>query len=121
MAGVKGKSGRKKDFRATLKYFNEQFDKHSEELIDQLIKQALSGSKEMLVYCLDRRLGKPHQSQDLRVTAERIYSPDELRLMSQPLIDETKLLNGWGESEAISGDSASEEAILDTKEGDFNE
>ena len=100
LSGVKGRSGRKKTATNTVKYFNECFDKKSYQLIEKLFEFALDGDKNLLQYVFDRRLGKPHQSQDLRVRAERVYSPDELQLMSQPLLDEAKLLNGWAEGEA---------------------
>jgi len=101
MAGKPGRSGRPKDPTNTLKYFNEQFDKNSYDLINQLFKLALEGNKDILTYCFDRRLGRPHQTQDLRVKAQRVFSPEELELINQPLIEERQLLDGWGERRAI--------------------
>ena len=101
MAGIKGKSGRRKTSRGTLAYFNEQFDKNSAKLIDKLFQEVMTGDKNLLIYIFDRRLGRPHQTQDLRVKAQRVFSPEELELINQPLIEERQLLDGWGERRAI--------------------
>ncbi len=55
------------------------------------------GDTDALKEQLSRHLGRPHQSQDLRVTAKREYSPEELQLMSVPLLNETKLLEEWSQ------------------------
>ena len=48
--------GRKK--KATT-YFNELYDNNAYELANVTIEKALAGDREMLIYCHDRRLGKP--------------------------------------------------------------
>ena len=68
MAGVKGRSGRRRKVRNILKYFNDQVDLNSAKLIDVTIEKALEGDREMIIYCWDRRLGKPKQSTDIDIT-----------------------------------------------------
>ena len=65
MAGVKGRSGRKRNIRNILDYFNSEVDLCSQELVDITIKKALDGDREMIIYCWDRRLGKPKQQTEL--------------------------------------------------------
>ena len=62
MAGVKGRSGRKRKIKNIQKYFNDQIDLNSPRLIDITIQKALEGDREMIIYCWDRRLGRPKQS-----------------------------------------------------------
>ena len=65
MAGVKGRSGRKRNPANVQKYFNEQFDLCSGSLVQTLIDKAKNGDRELLIYCFDRRLGKPKQQVDI--------------------------------------------------------
>ena len=68
MPGVKGKSGRKRNPRNAQRYFNDKFDGSLFELTDTLIQKAMEGDKELLIYCFDRRLGKPKQSTELDIS-----------------------------------------------------
>jgi len=68
MPGVKGRSGRKRNPRNAQRYFNDKFDGSLFELTAKLIKKALEGDREMLIYCFDRRLGKPKQSTELDIS-----------------------------------------------------
>jgi len=108
MAGKKGRSGKHRDPAHILKYFNDTFDLNSDSLIDELFRLALNGNKDILTYCFDRRLGRPHQSQDLRVTAKREYTPEELQLMR---FDIAGKLDAWGEMEAIPEKTSSDDDI----------
>jgi len=65
MAGVKGRSGRKKNPTNVARYLTEQIDDHWGELVDAFIQQALKGDREMLLACFDRRLGKVKTSIEL--------------------------------------------------------
>ena len=65
MAGVKGRSGRKRNPRNATRYFTELYDDNSYELAKTTIDKALSGDRELLIYCHDRRLGKPKQQTEL--------------------------------------------------------
>jgi len=65
--GKKGRSGRKRNPRNVLKYFNDQIDLNSYALVDITIQKALDGDKEMIMYCWDRRLGKAKATTDLNV------------------------------------------------------
>ena len=65
MAGVKGRSGRKRNIRNIQKYYNEQFDLRSASLIETLLDEASKGNAAALVYAFDRRFGKPKQQTDL--------------------------------------------------------
>jgi len=59
MPGVKGRSGRKRSVLNALHYFNQLYDQNSYKLAEVTIQKALKGDREMLIYCHDRRLGKP--------------------------------------------------------------
>ncbi len=65
MSGVKGRSGRRRNPRNALRYFNELYDAKSFELAEVTIEKALSGDREMLIYCHDRRMGKPKAQVDI--------------------------------------------------------
>ena len=93
----------KKDTKNVPKYF------------EKLAELALRGDKDALQYLIDRHLGRPHQSQDLRVTAKRIYSPEELQLMSIPLLNEAQKLKEWREDgqEDLSEGMDKEEEVVD--------
>jgi len=67
MSGKKGRSGRKRTARNIVKYFNDQIDLHSTELVDVTIQKALGGDREMIIYCWDRRAGKPTVKTDLKM------------------------------------------------------
>ena len=68
MAGVVGRSGRKRKVRNIQKYFNDAIDLNSPRLIDITVQKALEGDREMIIYCWDRRLGKPQQSTNLDIS-----------------------------------------------------
>ena len=55
----KGRCGRKKSPLNVMRYLTEQIDDNWGELVEELIKQAMKGDREALMYCFDRRLGKP--------------------------------------------------------------
>lgn len=65
MSGVKGRSGRKHNPRNATRYFNELYDASSFQLAKVTIERALAGDRELLIYCHDRRLGKPKQQTDI--------------------------------------------------------
>lgn len=65
MSGIKGRSGRRRGIRSALHYFNQLYDTNSYELADITIQKALAGDRELLIYCHDRRLGKPKQQTEL--------------------------------------------------------
>ena len=88
---------RSKSPQTILKLAFQRLDDNIEEIFQRLIDKALQGDKDCLQYLIDRKLGRPHQSQDLRITAKRIYSPEELQLMSIPLLNEARLLKEWSE------------------------
>lgn len=64
------------------------------------------GDVDALKEQISRHLGRPHQSQDLRITAKRIYSPEELQLMSIPLLNEAKKLEEWREDAITQSEKA---------------
>jgi len=70
MSGVKGRSGRKRNIANASKYFNELYDTCSFDLAKLTIDKALAGDRELLIYCHDRRLGKPKQSTDISLDAD---------------------------------------------------
>ena len=65
MSGVKGRSGRKKSPRDVLRYLTEEIDDNWADLVSKLIDKARDGDREALMYCFDRRLGKPKQQTEL--------------------------------------------------------
>jgi len=67
MSGVKGRSGRRRNVKNALRYFNELYDLNSYDLAETTIKKALDGDREMLIYCHDRRLGKPKSTTELDI------------------------------------------------------
>ena len=89
--------GKKKSLKTLMKEAYDKLDESLPDLFQKLIDKAKGGDKDCLQYLIDRKLGRPHQSQDLRVTARREYSPEELQLMSIPLLNEAKKLKEWSE------------------------
>ena len=87
--------GKKKALKTLMKEAYDKLDESLPDLFQTLIDKAKNGDKDCLQYLIDRKLGRPHQSQDLRVTARREYSPEELELMSIPLLNEAKTLEEW--------------------------
>ena len=61
----------------------------------KLSEKALQGDKEALIYLIDRHLGKSKVTVDSNIKATRVYTAEELRLMSSPMIDERTLLQEW--------------------------
>lgn len=72
MSGVKGRSGRRRNPRNALRYFNELYDAKSYELAEVTIEKALAGDREMLIYCHDRRMGKPKANVDITSDGEAL-------------------------------------------------
>ena len=95
MAGVKGRSGRKRDPRNAVSYFNRLYDKHALKLAEVSIDKALGGDREMLIYCHDRRLGKPKQQTDIELTGAGDIGAEMLvRLLEQIQLRRTLQLTG---------------------------
>ena len=61
----KGRCGRKKSPLNVMRYLTEQIDSHWGKLVEELIKQAMNGDREALMYCFDRRLGKPKATPEI--------------------------------------------------------
>ena len=104
MAGVKGRSGRKRNIQNVVKYFNEQFDLSSYDLVLKLLELAKSGDKDMLVYAFNRRLGNPKSISDLRVKGEFITADDYLLSQRLAESDDRKFLEEVtteGEDDAV--------------------
>ena len=114
MSGKKGRSGPRPSLTTQVNRALEQVDANIEAIFQSLITRALQGDKEACIYLIDRRMGRPHQSQDLRVKAERVYSPEELQLMNAPLLDQSKLIEQWGNG-AGRGVTPSHSDILDSQ------
>ena len=99
MSGVKGRSGRKKSPANVMRYLTEQIDSNWSKLVNSLIEKALEGDKETLMYCFDRRLGKPKIHQDLEVKGD-ILSALEVKhifqLARQEFLEEGKALQIGG-------------------------
>lgn len=109
---------RSKSPQTILKQAFQRLDDNIEEIFQKLIDKALQGDKDCLQYLIDRKLGRPHQSQDLRITAKRVYSPEELQLMDRPLLNEANLLKEWGDNgqKTISEGMVEEEEVVDSRQ-----
>ena len=115
MSGVKGKSGRKPKSQSredAMRSFTLKLPK----AINVIAATMEGKNRDKMKYeaaCRveDRVMGKAPMSIDARIKALRVYSPDELQLMSQPLLDEAKLLNAWAESEPDTENSASKDSF----------
>lgn len=90
MAGVKGKSGRKKDISKVVSEAISRIDDNLPSLFDKLISLAKNGDREALFYCIDRRLGKAKQTQDINIeakvglsTEQRAYYIEQMSKMKQ--------------------------------------
>lgn len=92
MSGVKGKSGRKKDPKGATKYFNELYDENAFNLAEITIQKALAGDKELLIYCHDRRLGKPKLHTDITIDSDLALNLQVHHILTQ--LDSPKLLEG---------------------------
>lgn len=111
--GKKGRSGRKRNPRNITKYFNEVFDQNSYVLVEQLIDKAKNGDKEMLIYCFDRRLGKPKATTEIE-GGEALGAGIVLQILQLVSEHKRKQLTGSlppGDSLVESNPSASDEEV----------
>ena len=93
MSGKPGRSGRRKAMGKQIDEAIAHLDIELVELIDKLVSKAKEGDREALIYLIDRRMGRPHQSQDLRIKAAMVsFTPDEYELMTRPQIAEQELI-----------------------------
>ncbi len=93
MSGKPGRSGRRKAIGKQIDEAIAHLDIELVELIDKLVDKAKEGDREALIYLIDRRMGRPHQSQDLRIKAAMVsFTPDEYELMTRVQIAEKELI-----------------------------
>lgn len=93
MAGKPGRSGRRKAVGKQIDEAIASLDIELVELVNKLIEKAKDGDREALIYLIDRRMGRPHQSIDTRIKASVLtFSPDEYELMTRPQIAEEELI-----------------------------
>lgn len=78
MAGVKGRSGRKKTLGTLMDAAMGRIDQNLEFIFQQLIDKAMAGDKEAAIYLIDRRMGRPHQSIDQRIKGEINITADQI-------------------------------------------
>ena len=129
MAGKKGRSGRRTSIVTSVGEALKENDDYLPEYLEVLRSIALDDTAlkrdriDCTIYLINRSQGSPKAQTELRVKAERIYTPEELKLMQQPLSEEAELLKEWGdigiehpnqtdwqaEREAISEESKPEE------------
>lgn len=67
MAGIKGRSGRKKVRSRLIAETLERVAQSSPQLFKKLLEKALNGDKDALIYLIDQRLGHPYQSIGQRI------------------------------------------------------
>lgn len=70
MSGKRGRSGRPRKPSTLVNEGLERVDQRLPELFEKLIDRALEGDKDCLIYLIDRRLGRPHQSIDQRIKGQ---------------------------------------------------
>ncbi len=98
MSGKPGRSGRRKAIGKQIDEAIAHLDIELVELIDKLVDKAKEGDREALIYLIDRRMGRPHQSQDLRIKAGVVtFTPDEYELMTRVQIAEKELIEKHNE------------------------
>ncbi len=96
MAGVKGRSGRKKSpGKAIEDELRRAKDEDLPAIIRAMIEKAKAGDKELMIYICDRLLGRPRQEIDAKVRAMVIaITPDEYELATRVALGEQqRLLN----------------------------
>lgn len=111
MSGKKGKSGRRKKQITELADWVEANKGKVTDLLEALYTRGLEmqsvkcpkcqnsfeikscGDRESAIYVIDRILGRPHQSQDLRIKAGVLtFTPDDYELMTRPGLAEQELI-----------------------------
>ena len=103
----KGRCGRKKSPRDVMRYLTEQIDSNWGVLVERLIEQAKNGDREALLYCFDRRLGKPKATTEIEggealgagMVLQILAVIAEQRRLSEPL--ESRGLLEEGDTNAI--------------------
>jgi len=103
MAGVKGRSGRKRNIRNIQKYYNEQFDLRSASLIETLLDEANGGNATALIYAFDRRLGKPKVQADVTSGGEKMGAGFLVELFSILEEGQRKLKGGYSPLQIAEG------------------
>lgn len=88
MAGIKGRSGRKRiPGNEEKAWFEDQRAVLLPIAMRTLREKARHGSETAAKYIVDRFLGTPHQSIDHRVKAGVIVTPDEYELASRAVLE----------------------------------
>lgn len=96
MSGKPGRSGRRKAMGKQIDEAIAHLDIELVTLVDKLVERAKEGDREALIYLIDRRMGRPHQSQDLRIKAAMVsFTPDEYELMTRPSLEEKELIGEY--------------------------
>ena len=97
ISGVKGRSGRKPNLKTVLDKALLMIDADIEGIIGTLIKKALDGDRDSAIYLLDRRLGRPRQEIDQRVSAIVKMTPEEYETVTRiAMVEEGAMLLGTG-------------------------
>ena len=93
MSGKPGRSGRRKAIGKQIDEAIAHLDIELVTLVDKLVERAKEGDREALIYLIDRRMGRPHQSIDQRVKLGAvIFTPDDYELMTRPSLAEQELI-----------------------------
>jgi len=79
-----GHCGRKPIAKEITLYLYSEIDKHWPDLVRTIITKAVAGDKELLQYCMDRRIGKPTNKQET-ILKHLILSPEDLELQTRVL------------------------------------
>ena len=65
MAGIKGRSGRRKPLGKQIDEAMQLLDAELPGLVSKLIEKAGEGDRDALIYLIDRRMGKPKQTTEI--------------------------------------------------------
>ena len=100
MAGIKGKSGRKKIPSKALKEAWDNATSELPELVKTYVDLAKDGKHiDLFEYICDRIMGRPKQETDLRVKGVITFTAEDYELLTRPKADETRLIAEYSQVE----------------------
>ena len=104
MAGVKGKSGRKKAVSTLVNEALERVDENLPDIFTALIERALRGDRQAQIYLIDRRLGMPKQQLEADLKGGEQLGVGVVTKLMQVLAESRReFLEGGGNAVQIKG------------------
>ncbi len=92
MSGVKGKSGRKRHPQSVMMRLYDKIDANWDALQNTLIQKAIEGDREALMYCFDRRLGKPKASTEVNIEGGEVIGAGVVLKLFAMMAERERLL-----------------------------